>query len=293
MRLLVIGCNGQLGGDFMVTASAAGHDVAGVDYPQIDITDPGSVQRAIESARPEMIINCAAYTAVDACETDEQRAFAVNAAGVRNIAEAAQACGASVAHVSTDYVFDGTKPGPYVESDPPNPKSAYGRTKLAGEEALMRHHERHFIFRIAWLYGIRGANFVKTIRRVAADKARQGEALKVVNDQRGTPTWTVEVCRQILRAIGTRHFGLFHCTAEGECTWYDFARRIVESAGIPVRIVPCATREFPRPAPRPANSVLENARLKTLGLNSMKEWRAAFAEFLEAENSGSTRGLSS
>jgi len=291
MRMLIIGCNGQLGSDFMVGAFAAGHDAHGMDYPQIDITDPGSVQRAIENARPEMIVNCAGYTAVDACETDEQRAFAVNAAGVGHIAEAAQLCGASVAHISTDYVFDGAKPGPYVESDPPNPQSAYGRTKLAGEEALMRNCQRHFIFRIAWLFGAHGANFVKTIRRAAAEKAGRGESLKVVSDQRGTPTWTVEVCRQILRVIGARQHGLFHCTAEGECTWYDFARHIVEAAGIPASVVPCTTREFPRPAPRPANSVLENARLKALGLDSMKEWRSAFGEFLETERNASSQGI--
>jgi dTDP-4-dehydrorhamnose reductase len=292
MRMIIIGCNGQLGADFMAQAVAAGHDVCGMDYPQIDITDPGSAQRAIESVRPEMIVNCAGYTAVDACETDEQRAFAVNAAGVGNIAQTAQACGAAVAHISTDYVFDGTKSGPYVESDPPNPQSAYGRTKLAGEEACMRICQRHFIFRIAWLYGINGANFVKTIRRAAAEKAAGGGELKVVSDQRGTPTWTVEVCRQMLRVIGTRHFGLFHCTAEGECTWYDFARHIVERAGISAPVVPCTTREFPRPAPRPANSVLENARLKALGLHSMKEWRAAFGEFLATERNASSQGTS-
>jgi dTDP-4-dehydrorhamnose reductase len=287
MKLFIIGCNGQLGRDMMLAAAAHHFAVEGMDFPAIDITDERSVRDAVLRVSPDAIINCAAHTAVDACETETERAFAINAAGVANIARAAKQADAKLVHISTDYVFDGTKKGPYVETDAPNPRSVYGKSKLAGELELIKTYDRHFIVRIAWLFGTRGNNFLKTIRSLAEKRASSGAStgvpLKVVNDQIGTPTYTMHVCKQILSLINTDHFGLFHSTNEGWCSWYDFAKAIVKVYGLPVEVMPCTTSEFPRPAPRPANSVLENERLKKLGLNIMPEWEKGLEEYLEEE----------
>jgi dTDP-4-dehydrorhamnose reductase len=285
MKLFIIGSNGQLGRDMMLTAAAHRHTVEGMDFPAIDITDQRSVRDAVMRVAPDAIINCAAHTAVDACETEADKAYAINAAGVAHIALAAKQAGAKFVHISTDYVFDGTKKGPYVETDAPNPGSVYGKTKLAGELELKKAYDRHFIVRIAWLFGTRGNNFLKTIRSLAEKHASSGAPLKVVNDQVGTPTYTMHVCKQILSLIGTDHYGLFHGTNEGWCSWYDFAKAIVRAYGLPVEVVPCTTEEFPRPAPRPANSVLENERLKKLGLNIMPQWEKGLEDYLREEKS--------
>ena len=283
MNLLIIGCNGQLGKDMMRVASQKKCMTLGLDLPSIDITRPDSVADAALRFRPDVIINCAAHTNVDACESEVEKAFALNSEAVRNIADAGRRVGAKVVHISTDYVFDGTKKTPYVETDKPNPCSVYGKSKLAGEQELQKAYDRHFIFRIAWLYGIHGNNFVKNIRAVAQKRAAAKEPLKVVDDQTGTPTYTVHVCRQILSMVDTDHFGTFHCTNEGCCTWFEFAHRITSASHIPVDVQPCTTEEFPRPAPRPRNSVLENRHLKELGLNIMPPWEKGFEEFLMEE----------
>ncbi|MBN1129833.1 MAG: dTDP-4-dehydrorhamnose reductase [Chitinispirillaceae bacterium] len=283
MNILIVGCNGMLGTDMMIEAAAAGHAVTGVDFPGIDITDPESISRQVAHAKPDAIINCAAYTAVDACETEAAAAFAVNARGAGNLARAASACRSLFVHYSTDYVFDGKKTTPYVESDPTGPVTVYGKSKLEGERLAIEACERSLIVRIAWLYGAHGNHFVKSIRSAARKKAAAGERLNVVNDQWGTPTWTVPVCRQTLALMATQRYGLYHGTCEGACTWFAFAERIIKAAGIPARLAPCTTAEFPRPAPRPAWSVLENERLNQAGLNIMPDWREAFAGFLRAE----------
>jgi dTDP-4-dehydrorhamnose reductase len=284
MKILVIGHNGMLGSDMMIVARSAGHDVIGIDVPDIDITKRESIQQCLAAVNPQTIINCAAYTAVDACETNSELAFAVNAQGAGLLAGCAHESKAVLVHFSTDYVFDGTKKQPYVESDPTNPVSVYGRSKLEGEQLVQKNCRRSFIFRIAWLYGAKGSNFVKTIQTLAQKNLSLGIPLRVVNDQVGTPTWTVDVCRQTFGMIGTEHYGLYHCTSEGRCSWFDFALEIVRAAGIGAQVVPCSTAEFPRPAPRPANSVLENSGLKKLGLNSMPHWKEAFEEFLREKN---------
>lgn len=283
MKILVIGHRGQLGQDMMLAAAAQGHDAEGVDIPQIDITSDESVQKAVEQHSAGVIINCAGYTAVDRCEQDAAAAFAVNADGVGRLARAAARRGATLVHIGTDYVFDGTKKGPYVESDSPNPVSVYGKSKLAGEQQLKENCERYFIFRVAWLYGTRGENFLKTIRGLAQKRSLTGEPLKVVNDQIGTPTYTMHVCRQILSLLDSEAYGIYHCTNEGQCSWYDFAQAIVAAYAIPVKVLPCTTAEFPRPAPRPANSVLENERLKKMGKNIMPRWEKGLEEYLEEE----------
>jgi dTDP-4-dehydrorhamnose reductase len=285
MKLLIIGCNGQLGRDMMRAGSSRNFDTHGVDFPAVDITNAQSVRDAVSHAGPDVIINCAAYTAVDACEKDIEKAYAINSDGVRHLAIAVKQVRAKLVHISTDYVFDGTKKSSYVESDPPHPRSVYGMSKLAGEQELTKTYDRHFIFRIAWLYGTRGNNFLKTIRSLAEKSLVTKEPLKVVNDQVGTPTYTMHVCNQILSLINTDHFGLFHSTNEGQCSWYDFAKAIVSAYRLSAHVVPCTTEEFPRPAPRPANSVLENERLKKLGLNIMPQWEKGLEEYMEEEKS--------
>jgi dTDP-4-dehydrorhamnose reductase len=283
MKLLIVGAGGQLGSDFVKQANAAGHCVIPVDYPQIDICDKSSVERHVDDAKPDIIVNCAAFTAVDNCETETAKAFSLNANACTHLALSSKKHGAALVHFSTDYVFDGTASAPYAENSSTGPKSIYGESKLRGEMLITTLHENSMIFRIAWLYGLYGNNFVKTIRRVAAANAQEGKPLRVVNDQFGTPTWTVDVCRQVLAVLDKRERGVFHCTSEGFCSWYDFAKEIVAAAGIDADIQPCATEEFPRPAPRPRYSVLENARLKSLGVHIMPDWKDGFREFLSVE----------
>ena len=282
MNIVIVGCNGQLGTDMVRIFRGAGHAVSGIDYPDIDIADPARTTASIAALAPQVVVNAAAYTAVDAAESDAAQAWAVNAHGAGNVAAAASATGAALVHLSTDYVFDGVKKGPYIETDTPNPLSVYGASKLAGERRVQDACPEHFIVRIAWLYGAHGANFVKNILRIAVRKKKEGAPLLVVNDQHGSPTHTVDVCNQLLALLGCTAYGIYHGTSEGSCTWYDFARRIISKYGIDVAIRPCATHDFPRPAPRPANSVLENAALKALGKNTMPDWSEAFDAFYQA-----------
>ncbi|MBN1760078.1 MAG: dTDP-4-dehydrorhamnose reductase [Chitinispirillaceae bacterium] len=280
---MVIGSTGQLGTDMCDELRLAGFDVHGVDYPDIDIGNERSVASVVDALKPATIINCAAFTAVDDCETQRERAFLLNAEGAGYLAAAAGGCEARIVHISTDYVFDGCKDGFYLETDQTNPQTVYGRSKLEGERLVAAACENHQIFRIAWLYGIHGKNFVYAIRAAADKKAAAGEPLRVVADQFGTPTSTREVCRQVLRAQAISATGVFHATCEGDCSWFDFAGTIVTAAGIPVEVLPCTTEEFPRPAPRPRNSRLENRRLKEERIDCMVDWRSAFDEFLHDE----------
>ncbi|MDR0306887.1 MAG: dTDP-4-dehydrorhamnose reductase [Chitinispirillales bacterium] len=284
MKILAIGSGGQLGYDFVEQAEIAGHSVFGVDYPQINITDKISVDRCVNDINPDIIVNCAAFTAVDLCEEQPEEAFRVNAAACAALALTARETNALLIHFSTDYVFDGKASVPYTEQSRTNPQSVYGRSKLRGEEIIAENCPDYMIFRIAWLYGMHGNNFVKNIRKFADAAFKEGRPLKVVNDQFGTPTWTVSVCRQILSVLDKDDRGIFHCTSEGECSWFDFAKAVVTASGINVDVNPCTTEEFPRPAPRPAYSVLENARFKAMGVNIMPDWRSGFKEFISIEN---------
>lgn len=279
-KVLIIGAHGQLGQDMKAMAASAGYAVSGVDIPDIDITDPIKTQKVIAAHAPEVIINCSAYTAVDACETHEREAFAVNSDGIAHIAHAARAINALVVHFSTDYVFDGSKNGPYVESDMPNPQSVYGKSKLEGDQRLAQLLPNHIILRVAWLYGVHGQHFIKKIRDRALQTQGTGKPLKVVTDEVGTPTYTVDVCRQTLKLLTTSHRGTFHCTNEGFCSRYEFAREILRAYAIDVALEPCTSKDFVLPAPRPAYSVLENQRLKHLGINIMRDWTVAFGEYV-------------
>ncbi|MGO9577835.1 MAG: dTDP-4-dehydrorhamnose reductase [Desulfobaccales bacterium] len=280
-RLLITGAAGQLGQALVLAAGRQGWEAAATDAHNLDITDPEAVWGELSRQRPEVVINAAAATGVDDLESDPDGALRVNALGPRNLAVACRRLGVKLVHLSTDYVFDGTKAGPYVEWDKTEPLSVYGRSKLLGEEWVRQQCPDHFIVRTAWLYGLPGPNFVTAILARGRSLGPEGE-LKVVSDQRGTPTSAMALAPQLLALAGTEAFGTYHATCQGETTWYGFARLILETAGITVRVTPCTTAEYPRPAPRPANSVLENRLLRVAGLDLMPAWQAAFRQFWEA-----------
>ena len=252
--VLVTGAGGQVGRELV---ELLGDRAVGLTHVQLDVTDRDAVLEAVRRASPVAIIHGAAWTAVDACEGDPDRAFAVNEAGTRHLAEAAGEVGARLCYVSTDYVFDGTKPTPYVETDEPNPQSVYGRSKLAGEAAA---GPDAVVARTSWVCGRHGANMVKTILKVAA----QQDTLRFVADQRGHPTFAEGLAAKLVELTDGDHRGIFHVTHQGAVSWYEFARAVLAASGQdPDRVEPITTAELdpPRPAPRPANSVLENAAL--------------------------------
>jgi dTDP-4-dehydrorhamnose reductase len=280
-KLLITGAAGQLGQALVLAAGRQGWEAAATDAHDLDITDPQLVWGELSRRRPQVVINAAAATRVDDLESDPDGAILVNALGPRNLAVACRRLGIKLIHLSTDYVFDGAKPGPYVEWDRTEPLSVYGRSKLLGEEWVRQQCPDHFIVRTAWLYGLPGPNFVTAILSRGRHLAPDGE-LKVVQDQRGTPTSALALAPQLLALAATEAFGTYHATCQGETTWYEFAGLILAAAGITVRLTPCTTAEFPRPAPRPANSVLENRLLQVSGLDLMPAWQAAYRQFWEA-----------
>ncbi|WP_417912045.1 dTDP-4-dehydrorhamnose reductase [Candidatus Electronema sp. TJ] len=277
MKLLITGASGQLGQD-CVRLMLDRHEICALTSKQLNITDAETVQGAVACVRPDVLINCAAYTAVDACENEINCCMAVNALGAANLAAACAASGCRLIHISTDYVFDGSKPAPepYTEEDAVSPVSAYGRSKLAGEQAIAERLENSLILRTAWLYGIGGRNFLKTILRLARAK----RPLKVVNDQHGSLTWTMTLAQQIERLLDSSLCGIAHATAEGHCTWFEAASCFLEAMQVAWPITPCTTADYPTPARRPANSILENRRLKEHGLNVMRDWRTDLDDFV-------------
>lgn len=279
-RWLVVGAQGQLGHDLMDVVAEAGHEVVGMDLPDIDITDPKSVAGALDMARPDVVVNAAAYTAVDAAEEHEATALQVNGVGPGVLAQAVvRRPGVRLVHISTDYVFDGTATTPYPEDTPTNPASAYGRTKAVGEEEVLTTlPDRGFVVRTAWLYGENGANFVKTMLSLAS----QRDTLSVVDDQRGQPTWSRDLAKQIVALMAAEApGGVYHGTSSGETTWFDFTREIFRLAGLdPQRVQPTTTDKFPRPAPRPAYSVLGHQRWNDIGVPPIRDWQSALNEAL-------------
>jgi dTDP-4-dehydrorhamnose reductase len=265
MKLLITGAGGQVGTELL--AVLADHEVTGLTHDQLDVGDRDAVRAAVSGLRPDAVVHAAAWTAVDACEDDPGRAFRDNAEATAHVAEATQEVGATVCYLSTDYVFDGTKAEPYIEGDPTNPRSVYGRSKLAGEEALP---DGSTIVRTSWVSGRHGPNMVKTILRLAAEPG----PLRFVDDQRGHPTFADDLAAMVARLVVDRHTGLFHVTNQGPVTWFEFAREVLAAAGHdPARVEPIATADLdpPRPAPRPANSVLANTRLQAAGIPLLDE----------------------
>jgi dTDP-4-dehydrorhamnose reductase len=271
VRVFVTGAGGQVGRE--VVAAFGDHDVVAADHASLDVGDRDAVLQAITTSAPDAIVHLAAWTAVDACEADPDRAFRVNTLGTRHVADAAHRVGARVFYLSTDYVFDGTKPDPYVEWDAPHPLSVYGRSKYGGEREVGRDAT---IIRTSWVCGRHGHNMVKTILRLATDR----KELSFVNDQRGHPTFAADLAPMIVRIVVDRRPGVFHVTNQGVTSWYEFARAVLEAAGLDAGLVrPIATADLdpPRPAPRPANSVLDNAALRLSGLALLPHYRDSLA----------------
>jgi dTDP-4-dehydrorhamnose reductase len=279
MKLLVTGAAGMLGRDVMLAAGNAGHDVVGYGRAELDVTDPAGLAKKFDLERPDVVINCAAWTDVDGAEEAEEAAFAINGTGAGNVAAAAAAVGASVVYVSSDYIFDGVKGAPYVESDQPAPLSAYGRTKLAGEEATVAANKRHFVVRSAWLFGIGGPNFVETMLRLAGS----GNEVLVVRDQVGSPTYTWHLAYGIVRLIEGIEFGIHHMATAGQCSWYEFAREIFEQAKVECKVLSITTEEFGRPAPRPPFSALTSQREHAIRLPSWQDGLAGYLAQRQAE----------
>ncbi|MBO4287159.1 MAG: dTDP-4-dehydrorhamnose reductase [Kiritimatiellae bacterium] len=275
MKLLITGGKGMLGRTLQRVLSR--HTLLIADLPEVDITRLDSISQACRSFQPDVIIHCAAMTRVDDCETAEEAAFLVNGKGSENVALAASTCGARLIAISTDYVFDGGLPRPYRETDLAQPVTVYGKSKLAGERAIQTIlPERSTILRIAWLYGEDRPSFVHTMLRLGA---QDGAPLKVVDDQRGNPTSTDAVAGLVERLLYPPLTGIVHGSCEGECSWFEFTREIFRLAGLKRGVEPCTTAEFPRPAPRPANSRLEKAALAAAGLPAMPDWRDALSRF--------------
>ena len=277
MRLLVTGAGGQLGHDVARHAHDRGDDVVAVDRGGLDVTSRDAVLGAITSLRPDAVVNCAAWTAVDACEGDPDRAFAANALAVRWLREACDRTGAHLVQISTDYVFDGTLDRPYHEWDVPSPRSVYGASKLAGEREA---GPAATVVRTSWVCGEHGANILKTVLRLAAER----DELAFVDDQRGCPTFTADLAVALRRLAVDRRSGIHHVTNHGAVSWYEFVREVVAAAGRdPAMVRPIATADLdpPRPAPRPANSVLDNAVLRLAGLPLLRDFREPLRELVE------------
>ncbi len=273
MRILITGAAGMLGSDVQRAATTAGHQPLTLTRAEADVTDAGAVIEAVTAARPEVVINCAAWTDVDGAESEIEQATAVNGAGAGNVAAGAQAAGAWLIHVSTDYVFNGSKAGPYVESDAPDPVSAYGRSKLDGELAVAAAAPgRHTIVRTAWLFGTDGKCFPKTILRAAAQRPE----LTVVADQVGCPTYTGHLAAALVELAHTRLPGVLHVAGGGQCSWYDFASAIVAAGGLDCPVRPVSSDAYPTPTRRPANSVLVSER----GAPVLPEWQAGLERFM-------------
>lgn len=277
MRILISGAAGMLGVDVVSAARERGHDVCACSRAELDISDGSVVSTVIERERPEVIINCAAYTNVDGAESDRENARLINAVGPGNLGAAAAKVGAWCIHVSTDYVFDGSASEPYVESDKTNPTSVYGATKLAGELALASAApEAHTIARTAWLFGTHGRCFPATMLRLASERG----AVKVVSDQIGCPTFTEHLADALLELAetdrGQRPVGVLHLAAAGQCSWYEFAAATIAGAGIEATVSPCTTADFPTPATRPAFSVLRSER----GAPVLPDWRDGLTAYL-------------
>ncbi len=279
MKVMITGGKGQLGRTLQNVLVS--NELYIADLPEHDVTDAAAVDALVARVRPDAVIHCAAKTQVDACETDPEGAFRLNAAASANVAMACNRHGARLVAISTDYVFGGDSPSPYDEFDPPAPRTVYGKSKWAGEQLVRELCPNHLIVRIAWLYGQGGPSFLHTMLSLA-DGSRP--VLKVVSDQVGNPTSCLAVARQLVVFLAHPELGgTFHATCEGEASWFEFASEIFRLAGRRQALQPCTTAEFPRPAPRPANSRLDNRRLRLHGLPPMPDWHEALEEFLKTE----------
>ncbi|MEA1949478.1 MAG: dTDP-4-dehydrorhamnose reductase [Thermodesulfobacteriota bacterium] len=285
MKILVTGGKGQLGMDCVRVFSET-HEVLAIDLDELDITRLADLEALVQKFMPDIIINCAAYTHVDNCEIEKDLAWNVNVVGTKNLLKCSENQGGRLIHVSTDYVFDGSKkiPEPYVEKDKPNPVSYYGKTKYESEKVVRKGADRHVILRPAWMYGVNGHNFLKTMLKLALKNPE--DEIRVVNDQYGSPTWSYGLALQIQRIIDTDAGGIYHATAEGYCTWFELAEYFLNKMDVPHNIVPCTSEEFPTRAKRPKNSILENRHLKEKGINIMSQWQDDIDRFVSSFREG-------
>ena len=283
MKIVILGANGQLGQD--LTSTLGANELVPLTRNEMDVTDFSRTREQLLEMCPDVILNTTAYHRVDDCETQPDLAYRVNALAVHNLVQTANHLNAVLVHVSTDYVFDGSATQPYTETATPFPLSVYGNSKLAGEFLVRTMCKKHFLIRTCGLYGKagsqgKGGNFVE----IMISKAKRREPIRVVDDQVMTPTYTVDLARQIARILPTSHYGLFHMTNEGSCSWYEFAQTIFELSGIDADLSATTSEIYKLPALRPRYSVLENARLKELGLNQMRHWRDALASYLKEKS---------
>lgn len=288
MKILITGSKGQLGNELQdiiksgkaeigeVSEVIKEAEIIALDVDELDITNLDSVKDRVRSLKPDVVINCAAATNVDGCESNEDFAFKVNSIGPRNLAIACEEIGAKIVQVSTDYVFSGIGNKPLTEYDLPAPYGIYGKTKLLGENYVREFSSKYFIVRTAWLYGYVGHNFVYTMRRLGKEK----DMITVVDDQRGNPTHANDLAYHILKLIQTEQYGVYHCTGKGECTWYDFAKMIIELSGESCEVKPCTSDEYKTPAKRPEYSSLDNMMLRNTVGDEMRDWKDAIKSFI-------------
>ncbi len=276
MRILVTGVKGQLGYDVVNELTKRGIEAIGVDIEEMDITDPVSVDKVIKDAAPDAVIHCAAYTAVDAAEENEELCRKVNAEGPQNIANVCKELDIKMVQISTDYVFGGEGTHFWRPEDACEPQSVYGRTKYDGELAVRNTLEKYFIVRIAWVFGINGKNFVKTMLNLA----KTHDTIRVVNDQFGSPTYTYDLARLLVDMVLTDKYGIYHATNEGTCSWYEFACAIFKEAGVNVNVLPVTTAEYGAKAKRPANSRMDNNKLTENGFEKLPAWQDALARYV-------------
>ncbi|WP_125666445.1 dTDP-4-dehydrorhamnose reductase [Paenibacillus baekrokdamisoli] len=275
MKVFITGANGQLGAE-LANLSINGLDIKGLGRDGLDITSLEQCRHVISEYRPDVIIHCAAYTAVDKAESEPEEAFRINSEGTYNIAASAKECGAKLCYLSTDYVFDGQGKLPYEENDSTNPQSVYGKSKLAGELAVASLLSRYFIVRTSWVFGKYGHNFVHTMLKLANDQ----QSLKVVSDQIGSPTYSLDLAHFLLQLVQTENYGIYHASNTGSCSWYDFAQAIFKQRALSIKVEPCLTEEFPRPAPRPSYSVLNHGAIHRHGMSDLRPWKEALFHYL-------------
>lgn len=273
MKVLLTGANGQLGLELREMLPARGHEVVAMTREDLDVADAGAVERAVEEHATGLVVNAAAYTNVDGCETETETSYGVNALGPRNLAQSCERRGCELLHVSTNYVFDGKGDRPYTPADLPNPGSAYARDKLAGEGYVRHLSTRWYVVRSAGVYG-EGHNFIRTMLRVGRERG----SLKIKDDEYVAPTYAVDLAQGICDVIDAGLYGLYHVTNSGSCSWYEFAREIFDMAGVDVEVLPVSASEYPLPADRPLNGVLS-----TLGGPELRHWREALADYLRRE----------